>query len=73
MLKSLVVIAALAFAAPGLAVADDNNDGCTTADKIGGKRRQPIELRLRIAVLDRDIAALDEALRIERLAERRQD
>ncbi len=25
MLKSLVVIAALAFAAPGLAVADDNN------------------------------------------------
>ena len=39
----------------------------------GGQFRQPINLHIRILVLDCDVAPLDEALCTQRLAKRRQD
>src|SRR5262249_4739131 len=50
------------------AIADRNNNGRLAADEVGGERRQAVELRGRVAILDGAVAALDKAVRVERVA-----
>ena len=65
----MVVVAALAAIAAGVASRDD--DGHPPADQIGCQVRQPVVLSVRPAVFDRDVMALDKAGLAQTFAERR--
>jgi hypothetical protein len=51
------------------AIADCNNDGHPPPDQIGDQSGQPIKLGIEITVLDRDVLAFNETLRIQRSME----